>query len=79
MSQFVQYGAVADVSEINPNYSFSENFDARGDAKLNTFWIFAAGRTFRAGSLNIPVNAFYTLMDDGGYAGVSFGFNVVKK
>ena len=76
---FAQYGEVVEVSEINPNYSFSENFDARGDAKLNTFWIFAAGRTFRAGSLNIPVNAFYTLMDDGGYAGVSFGFNVVKK
>jgi len=76
---YEQFGGVISPSEINPNYSFSKNFDARGDLELSTFWVFAAGRTFRAGSLNIPVNAFYTLMEDGGYAGISFGFNVVKE
>lgn len=73
------FGSVVSVSELNPQYSFSKHFDKRGDTELNTFWIFAFGRTFHSGSLNIPVNAYYTIMDEGGYAGLSFGFNVVRK
>lgn len=73
------YGEIYDPSTVAPFYSMEENFDREGDTKISTHWVFAAGRTFRAGSLNIPVNAFYSLMDKGGYVGMSFGFNVVKK
>lgn len=72
------YGEVLEVEAVAPNYSMEEHFDRRGQTKLSTHWVFAAGRTFRAGSLNIPVNAFYSVMDQGGYVGMSFGFNVVK-
>jgi hypothetical protein len=41
-------------------------------------FIFAVGRTFRAGALNIPVNVFYSSKKGGGMAGVSVGFNVMK-
>lgn len=73
------YGEIFDPETIAPYYSYKEHFDRDGETKLSTHWVFAAGRTFRAGSLNIPVNAFYSLMDGGGYVGMSFGFNVVKK
>jgi hypothetical protein len=73
------FGEYYEPEQVAPYYSFTENFDKNGDTELTTHWVFAAGRTFRAGSLNIPVNAFYSLMDGGGYAGLSFGFNVIKK
>ena len=76
---FEQYGEITPLSSVYPNYSFSTHFDTRGATQLNTFWIFAGGRTFRAGSLNIPVNIFYTNMHKGGYFGASVGFNVLKQ
>jgi hypothetical protein len=41
-------------------------------------FVFAVGRTFRAGSLNIPVNAFYSSQKGGGMVGLNVGFNVQK-
>ena len=67
-------------SEVSgQDYTFTENFDKRGSVKLSTTWIFAFGRTFRAGALNIPVNVFYSSSRGGGMAGLSVGFNVQKK
>jgi hypothetical protein len=61
------------------NYDFSEShFDKRGVTKLNTSFVFAVGRTFKAGALNIPVNIFYSSQKGGGYAGFNVGFNVLK-
>lgn len=61
------------------SYNFdSQHADTRGATKINTSFIFAFGRTFRAGALNIPVNAFYSSQRGGGMAGVSVGFNVMK-
>jgi hypothetical protein len=45
---------------------------------LNTSFVFAVGRTFKAGALNIPVNIFYSSQKGGGYAGFNVGFNVLK-
>lgn len=67
------------VEEFNPDYNFnSYYFDTRGSVRLNTMFVFAVGRTFRAGALNIPVNLFYTSRRGGGLAGVNIGFNVMK-
>ncbi len=66
--------SLSDVS----NYSFSKNFDKRGVVGINTTWVMAFGRTFRAGALNIPVNIFYSSAKKGGMLGLSVGFNVMN-
>jgi hypothetical protein len=65
-------------TEFNSEYNFERNLDKRGEKALNTSFVFAAGRTFRAGALNIPVNLFYSSQKGGGYVGVNIGFNVQK-
>lgn len=62
----------------NGEISYSENYDSRGTVKINTTFLFAFGRTFNAGALNIPVNVFYSSSRGGGLTGVSVGFNVIS-
>ncbi len=64
--------------DINSNYSFSKHHDMRGPTYFNTTFVFAVGRTFHAGALNIPVNAFYSAQKGGGMVGLNVGFNVQK-
>lgn len=65
---------------IQPIYEVTKNADTRGNQiALNTRWVMAVGRTFRAGGLNIPVNIFYSSMKKSGMIGLSVGFNVVKE
>jgi hypothetical protein len=60
-------------------YAYGEHMDSRGKTfKLNTRWVMALGRTFRAGALNIPVNVFYSTMDKSGMVGLSVGFNIIQ-
>jgi len=67
------------VRSFNDDYNFeSYNMDNRGSVRLNTMFVFALGRTFQAGALNIPVNIFYTSRKGGGMAGVNIGFNVMS-
>lgn len=63
---------------LDERYTFEENLDMRGSTKLSTSFVIAFGRTFQQGSLNIPVNLFYTSQKDGGFAGINVGFNVQK-
>jgi hypothetical protein len=68
-----------DVNQVEPAYNLNSQFlDRRGKTHLSTMFVFAFGRTFRAGALNIPVNVFYTSRRGGGLAGVNVGFNVTK-
>lgn len=64
--------------QINSKYKFNTHFDARGSKSLNTTFVFAIGKTFQQGSLNIPLNLFYSSQKGGGYAGINVGFNVQK-
>jgi hypothetical protein len=67
--------------ELNPEpaYGIRDVLDNRGNrVSLNTRWVMAFGRTFRAGGLNIPVNVFYSSMKNASMVGFSVGFNVVK-
>ncbi|MFK8044082.1 MAG: hypothetical protein AB8B72_01205 [Crocinitomicaceae bacterium] len=59
------------------SYANSSQLDSRGDFRINTTFLFAFGRTFQAGALNIPVNVFYSSSKGGGITGVSVGFNVI--
>lgn len=76
-SDWTQY-ALNNGVQLNQSYSFEENLDMRGSTKLSTSFVIAFGRTFRAGSLNVPVNLFYTSQKGGGFAGINVGFNVQK-
>lgn len=62
----------------NNGYEFSKNLDKRGNLEINTNWLMAFGRTFKAGALNIPVNVYYSYNKYGGVVGTSVGFNVTK-
>lgn len=77
---FVDGNFVApDPSVFNEENNFdTEHGDTRGKTKFSTSFLFAVGRTFRAGALNIPVNAFYSSKKGGGLVGLSVGFNVQK-
>jgi TolB-like protein len=59
-------------------YTFGSHLDKRGDLKLSTRWLMAFGRTFTSGSLNIPVNVYYSSIKKGGMLGVSVGFNITR-
>jgi len=62
----------------NPN-TIRTRTDKRGDVRLKTGWVWAVGKTFHSGYLNIPVNLFYSSGKEGGYIGLSVGFNIAKK
>lgn len=62
----------------NPNV-IVERMDKRGDIKLHTTWVWAIGRTFHSGYLNIPVNLYVAPNRDGWHYGISMGFNVRRK
>lgn len=73
------YYEAPELDELNPTYNLDQkHMDKRGATRVSTQFIFAVGRTFRAGALNIPVNVFYSSKKGGGMAGVSVGFNVMK-
>lgn len=60
-------------------YPVISQMDSRGVAKLGSRWIWAFGRTFQSGYLNIPVNVYISPQKQGWYVGASVGFNVGKK
>lgn len=67
------------VTDLDADYNLDTRYlDRRGTTHLSTMFVFAFGRTFRAGALNIPVNLFYTSRRGGGLAGINVGFNVTK-
>ncbi len=60
------------------DYPIRDRLDSRGDFKVSANLIFAAGRTFKSGYLNVPVNLFVSPRKDGTVLGLSFGFNIQK-
>ena len=81
-SQWIASGGKVNVNTgetiMEPYQGFVEHFDKNGSKKLATSFLIAFGRTFQAGSLNIPVNLFYSSQKGGGFVGVNMGFNVQK-
>lgn len=66
-------------SQPNPN-PLEKRLDSRGKPMFSTQLVISAGKTFRAGGMNFPVNVFY-VPGTGGNAryGVSVGFNSRSK
>jgi len=57
---------------------FKTRLDSRGDPSFDSSFVFAIGKSFKSGNLNIPVNVFYIPRRDGARIGISVGFNAVK-
>jgi hypothetical protein len=53
-------------------------FDSRGEPTFDTGFVFAVGKSFKSGKLNIPVNAFFIPRRDGHRFGISVGFNAKR-
>ncbi len=64
--------------EIANPYEVKEQLDNRGGINFSTGWIWAIGKTFKSGYLNIPVNAYISPDKEGWYIGLSIGFNVSR-
>lgn len=60
------------------NQPIVTRLDSRGDFTLSPGFVFALGKTFRSGKLNIPVNAYVIPGRDGIRFGISFGYNSRK-
>jgi hypothetical protein len=61
----------------NP-YPIVSNVDDRGDGTLSAGLVIAAGKTFKSGYLNIPVNLYIIPNKKGNVYGISLGFNIIK-
>jgi len=53
----------------------TERPDSRGNTTITTGFLFAAGKTFRSGKLNLPINVFFMPSTYGMRWGVSVGWN----
>ncbi|GDX52052.1 hypothetical protein LBMAG27_10990 [Bacteroidota bacterium] len=73
-------------NDYNPNDTtlvgftpkYVDRADKRGDLRFTSGWVWALGKTFRSGYLNIPVNVYVVPLKEGWHYGMSIGFNVRK-
>jgi hypothetical protein len=63
----------------NNPFEITDRLDSRGTYRFRSAFVIAAGRTFRSGKLNMPVNVFVIPGRDGWRFGVSVGFNAKNK
>lgn len=70
-----QWTLIRDTTMAPEGVDVVTRLDNRGDLAVQAGFIFAAGKTFKSGKLNIPVNAFIIPNNKGLRFGVSFGFN----
>ena len=61
----------------NP-HEITRRLDSRGKTAISASWVWAFGKTFRSGNLNVPVNAFFSIEKGGWTVGISSGFSVNK-
>lgn len=53
----------------------TRKLDSRGEPRLTSSFVFAFGKSFKSGKMNIPVNAFFIPNKSGHRFGISVGFN----
>ncbi len=76
-STFTQEVGVFDANG-NP-FNIERRMDSRGPVAFSPAFVFAIGKTFKSGYLNIPVNLFLSSSKSGQFVGLSMGFNIAKK
>jgi len=65
--------------ENQTKFKTETRLDSRGDPAFSTGFVIAAGKTFKSGALNIPVNLYFIPQSNGVRFGVSFGFNAKSR
>ncbi len=60
-------------------YETLRQLDSRGDIDISSGMIFALGKTFRSGYLNLPVNVYVSPRKSGSIIGITVGFNVANR
>ncbi|MHC1775485.1 MAG: hypothetical protein AB9834_08740 [Lentimicrobium sp.] len=68
---------LADSTDLG--FEIVKELDSRGEVEVTTGMIFAVGKTFRSGYLNLPVNLYISPRKSGSTAGITIGFNVANK
>jgi hypothetical protein len=58
---------------------YIDRYDSRGSITLKSAFIIAAGRSFKSGRMNIPVNVYVIPNRTGMRIGLNFGYNVAKR
>lgn len=68
-----------DWQRLNPDLPAPDGviktFDSRGQYALSSSFLFAFGKSFKSGKMNIPLNVFFIPNRDGHRFGLSAGFN----
>jgi hypothetical protein len=64
-----------DTSSMSSMPFIENRMDSRGNFSFHPSFVFALGKTFKSGKLNIPVNAYFVPSSNGYRFGISFGFN----
>ena len=62
----------------NP-FPIESRIDSRGEISYHTGFIIAAGKSFKSGRMNFPVNVYMIPSKEGMRFGVTFGFNAKNK
>jgi len=73
-----EWSSVREDSDQSNPYPIGTRLDSRGETEATASLIFAVGRTFKSGYLNIPFNAYISPRKNGTVVGFSFGFNIRK-
>jgi hypothetical protein len=64
---------------ISNPYEIEKRLDSRGSYNISSGFVFALGKTFKSGRLNIPVNAFFIPgRNESHRFGISMGFNTTR-
>lgn len=67
------------VDSLPDDVELISRLDSRGDPHIQTGFVFAAGKTFKSGKLNIPLNVYVIPNNKGLRFGVSLGFNARER
>ncbi len=66
----------SDTHNFDPDiHRIESRLDSRGDHEIYPGFVFALGKSFKSGRLNVPFNAYVIPNRDGVRFGLSFGFN----
>jgi len=74
-----RWNMLSDADSLGVPYPVVRALDSRGEFKMSYGMIFALGKTFRSGYLNLPINIYYSPRKEGSVIGLTMGFNVANR
>lgn len=74
-----KWNLLSAADSVGVPFPIVKTIDSRGAFGLSYGMIFAVGKTFRSGYLNMPVNLYYSPRKEGSVLGLTMGFNVANR